>query len=250
MEFLNFQEISQKVQFKDVLDWLNIPYSVYQNGEIRGEGFIVNPAKNLYLDPQGDDKGSVINFLAKVKSVDLRSAAKELKDHFLNEAKLPKRELPNLELHYCPFLKEKGISEEMAKDYEIGLVKQHSIISGRIAFKIYDENKNHTGYVAYNHGKDEWFFPKGFKRELYNIHRIDAKEVVLTVSIFECLDYIKKGIPSVSLIGKTMTDKQVGQLVRFVNILVVHPEPDNIVVRLSKNSFVKSTRPDEPIKYL
>jgi hypothetical protein len=238
-EFLNFQDISQKIQFKDVLDWLNIPYTATQNGELKGEGFIITISKNLYFNPTGEDKGSVINFLVKQKGLDVRSAAQELKKNFLTEAKEPKRELPNLELHYCKFLEEKGISQEMAKEYEIGLVKQHSIIAGKIAFKTYDENGNHSGYVAYNFQKDEWFFPKGFKRTLYNAHRITDKEVVLTISIWETLEYLKKGIPSVSLIGKTMTDKQAEQLAKFINILVIHPEPDNILVRLSRNSFVK-----------
>ena len=238
MEFLNFSEISQKIPFKEVLDWLNIPYSI-QNGEIRGEGFIINTIKNLYLNPKGDDKGSVINFLANNKGVDVRTAASDLNKRFLTEAKEPKRELPNLELHYCKFLEDKGISEEFAKDYEIGLVKQHSIISGRIAFKIYDKLSIHTGYVAYNFQKDEWFFPKGFKRELYNIHRIKGDEVTLTVSIWETLDFGKRGIPSVSLIGKTMTDIQAEQLSRFSRVVLVHPEPDNVVVRLARKSFVR-----------
>ena len=238
-EFINFAEVSQKIPFKDLLDWLNIPYTTTQNGELKGEGFIITTSKNLYFNPNGEDKGSVINFLAKQKGLDVRSAAQELKKNFLTEAKEPKRELPNLELHYCKFLEEKGISQEMAKEYEIGLVKQHSIIAGKIAFKTYDENGNHSGYVAYNFQKDEWFFPKGFKRTLYNAHRIIDKEVVLTISIWETLEYLKKGIPSVSLIGKTMTDKQAEQLAKFINILVIHPEPDNILVRLSRNSFVK-----------
>jgi hypothetical protein len=240
-EFLNFSEISQKILFKDLLDWLNIPYSVYQNGEIRGEGFIVNPVKNLYLNPKANDKGSVINFLAYRKGLDVRSAAQELKDHFLKEAKPPQRELPNLELHYCKFLEDKGIPQEFAKEYEIGLVKQHSIISGRIAFKVYDELSVHTGYVAYNFQKDEWFFPKGFKRELYNIHRTEGEEVHLTVSIWETIEILKQGLPSVSLIGKTMTDKQAEQLARFQKIIVHHSEPDNIIVRLAKKSFVKAS---------
>lgn len=249
MVFLNFSEISQ-IPFQKVLDWLNIPYTTHTT-ELKGEGFIVNLEKNLFFNPNNQNiKGSIINFLANRKGVDLRSAAQELKDVFLKEQKPTERELPNLELHYHPFLKDKGISEELAKEYEIGFVKQHSIISGRIAFKIYDELSIHTGYVAYNFQKNEWFFPKGFKRELYNIHRIDSKEVILTVSLWECLEYIKKGMPAVSLIGKTMTDKQAEQLSRFTNILVVHPEPDNIILRLHKNSFVKSVHPDSPTPYL
>jgi hypothetical protein len=238
-EFINFAEISQKILFKDLLDWLNIPYTATQNGELKGEGFIITTSKNLYFNPIGEDKGSVINFLAKQKGLDVRSAAHELKKNFLTESKEPKRELPNLELHYCKFLEEKGISQEIAKEYEIGLVKQHSIIAGKIGFKTYDENRQHSGYIAYNFQKNEWFFPKGFRRTLYNAHRITAKEVVLTISIWETLEYLKKDIPSVSLIGKTMTDKQAEQLTKFINILVIHPEPNNILVRLARKSFVK-----------
>ena len=173
------------------------------------------------------------------KGLDLRSAAKELKDHFLTEAKEPKRELPNLELSYCHFLEEKGISEELVKRLEIGFVKQRSIMAGKIAFKTYDENGQHSGYVAYNYAKDEWFFPKGFKCTLYNPLKFNGEEVILTADIFTALDFIKSGTPAVSLIGKSMTDIQAEQLSKFTRVVLVHPEPDNIVARLAKKSFVK-----------
>lgn len=240
-EFLSFPDISSRVKFKDFLDWQNIPYTITQQGEIRGEGFIVTISKNQYFDPKTPNKigGSVINFLANRKGVDLRTAAKEIKDHFLVAPKEPKREIPNLELHYCKFLEDRGISQELAKELEIGLVKQHSIIAGKLAFKTYDENGNHSGYVGYNISKDEWFFPKGFKRTLYNPKKLDSGGVILTVDLFTCLSLIARDNPAVSLIGKTMTDIQAEQLSKFENILVVHPEPDNIIVRLSKVCYVK-----------
>lgn len=237
-EFLNFKEIST-VPFKDVLDWLNIPYTVH-NGELRGEGFIVDTAKNLYFNPKGTDKGSVINFVSTKKETDLRTCAKIIKDNFLTAIKEPVRELPNLELHYCKFLEEKGITEEMAKELEIGLVKQHSIISGRIAFKTYNEIGKHSGYVAYNIQKDDWFFPKSFKRTLYNPKKCGGN-VILTVDIFSTLDFLKRGRESVALIGKTMTLTQEEQLAKFPQVLLIHPEPDNIVVRLSKLTYVRSS---------
>jgi len=241
MEYLNFAEISKKIFFKDVLDWLNIPYTITQQGEIKGEGFIITVAKNLYFNPLGQDKGSVINFLAKKKNIDIRTAAAELKQVFLKEQKQPPKELPVLELHYCKFLEDKGISKEMAKEYEIGLVKQHSIIAGKIAFKMYDDLSIHTGYVAYNPNKDEWFFPKGYQRDLFNIHRVDGESVYLTVSIWEALELIKEGKQAVALMGKSMTERQEEQLKRFVFISVIHPEPDNIIVRLAKFAFVSSS---------
>ena len=239
-EFLNFSEISQKINFKDVLNWLNLPFSETQQGELKGEHFIVTVSKNLYFNPSGEDKGSVINFVANHKGLDLRGAAKELKDHFLAQPKEPKREIPELELNYCPFLKERDIPEALAREMEFGFVKQRSIMAGKLAFKTYDENGKHSGYVGYDYSKDEWFFPKNFKRTLYNAHRITSKNVVLTVSIFECIEYSQNGFPAVSLIGKTMTDIQAQQLSRFEKISVVHSEPDNIVIRLARSSYVKA----------
>lgn len=240
-EFLNFSEISQKIPFKDVLDWLNIPYSITQKGELKGEHFIITPSKNLYLNLSGDDKGSVINFLAKHKGIDVRSAAAELKAQFLTTPKEPKRELPTPELHYCKFLEDKGISEDLAKELEVGMVKQKSIMSGKLAFKTYDEEGKHNGYVGYNIKEDKWLFPNNYRRCLYNPKKIQSGDVILTVDLFTCLQLIARDNPAVCLIGRTMTETQEKQLACFDKILLVHSDPDNIIVRLSKNSFVKAS---------
>ena len=81
--------------------------------ESRGEGFIVSKQKNLYFDPVGEDKGSVINFLAKIKGTDLRSAASELKSLFLDKPKEKEEtKLPEYELHYDKWLEGQNITEE------------------------------------------------------------------------------------------------------------------------------------------
>ena len=77
-EFLDFKEISQRIPFADVLDYLNISYTS-KGKELRGEGFIIDTEKNLYFNPKGDDKGSVINFLHAHKGGILRDCALELK---------------------------------------------------------------------------------------------------------------------------------------------------------------------------
>lgn len=45
-EFLDFNEISQRIPFANVLDYLNIPYTT-KGKELRGEGFIVDTGKDL-----------------------------------------------------------------------------------------------------------------------------------------------------------------------------------------------------------
>lgn len=239
-EFLNFAEISKSILFAEVLNWLNVPYQK-KNNELRGEGFIVSLAKNLFFTPgNNDSKGSVINFVALQKEIDLWEAASLLKAQFLTREKVIKheREIPELTLEYHSYLAERGIAPELANEYEVGYVKQRSIISGRITFKVYDS----IGYIGYKPENKNWFFPKGFIRPLYNFNSIrDFKSVVVTIYPFETLRIIYLGITqSVSLLANSMTADQESQLKRFRFVLLFHPEPDNIVSRLSQVVYIRA----------
>lgn len=253
-EFLNFKEISSAIQFKEVLNWLNVPYQ-RKNNELRGDGFIVSIEKNLFFCPENDNlKGSVINFVAHYKQIDLREAALLLKTQFLSTKKevKPKRELPNLILEWDPYIEERGINLDVVKEYEIGLVKQRSIITGRIAFKIYDHEAKHIGYIGYKTEDGSWFFPKGFKRPLYNAFRLkDIKSVIVTVDPFDALRIVSLDYRQVtSLLANSMTAEQEEELKKFKYVLLLHKEPENIVNRLSGTSFVKAPVLSKPLKDL
>jgi hypothetical protein len=241
--YINFQEISQQVPFKNLLDYLNVPY-VVKNGELRGRGFVINVEKNLFFNPKGDGKGSVINFLAEFRKIDLRVAAQEISEVFLKKFQEPKKVIPNLELHRTPFLSNMGITDELADLYEIGLVKQKSIITGKIAFKMYDETGLHIGYVAYNPKDNSWFFPKGFKRPLWNYHNaIDngSNSCICVSNLFEAMYLIKLGFNNtVCLVAYSMTDGQELLLKNFDSILLLHPDPYNIVFRLCRDVSIKA----------
>lgn len=242
--YLDFKEIST-VPFKDVLDWLNISYQ-QDNGELKGDGFIINVAKNLYFEPNGQNKGSIINFLSNLKGVDLRTAALEIKTQFQSQAKEEKKELPNLLLEHHKMLEPYGITEEVAKEYEVGFVRQKSIFAGKIAFKVYDENKVHTGYVAFDNKIGKWLFPKGFKRTLYNIQRIKDIYVIVVPSTFDVFHLLSIGYTNaVALMAKSMAEEQERQLKVYKHILLLHPEPDNIVARLSKYHFIQAPKLDK-----
>lgn len=243
-EFLNFVEISRLTPFSDVLNWLNIPYKKTDK-ELRGDGFIISLEKNLFFSINDENnKGSVINFVAHHKQISLREAASLLKNQFLSEKKesKPKREIPNLTLEYHEYLTERGISPEIARQYEVGFVKQRSIIAGRIAFKIYDHLGSHIGYTGYKPEDSSWFFPKGFKRPLYNAFRVkDTKSVIVTVDPFDALRIISNGVLQVvSLLANSMTSEQEEQLKKFKYILLLHIDPENILNRLYRTSFIKA----------
>ena len=253
-QFLNFNEISKGISFEDVLNWLNVPFQ-RKNTELRGDGFIVSVNKNLFFCPDNESlKGSVINFVAHYKKLPLREAANLLKTQFLSKNKItePKREIPNLILDWDQYLEERGITKELAKEYEVGLVKQRSIISGRIAFKIYNDKGGHTGYIGYKKQDDSWFFPKDFKRPLYNVSKVkDYKSVIVTVDPFDALKIIALGFSQVvSLLANSMTSEQEIQLKQFKYMLLLHKEPENIVNRLYNSCFIKAPLLPKPLKEL
>lgn len=251
-EFLNFKEISEKVSFEEVLNWLNIPFTKTDK-ELKGDEFIVSIEKNLFFSPKNENlKGSVINFLANHNGIDLREAAKLLKTQFLSDEKehTPKRVIPNLALEHHNYLLERGITREVAEQYEVGYVKQRSVMAGRIAFKIYDSKEIHLGYIGYKVEDGTWFFPKGFKRPLYNEHRVKSSDfVIVTTDPFDVLRIISLGINKVvCLLANSMTSEQEEELKRFKKILLLHKEPQNILSRLSTECFINAPVLSMPLK--
>jgi hypothetical protein len=252
-KFLDFSEISRQIEFKSLLDWLNIPYTSVR-GELKGETddfkFVVNIKKNLFFSPNnGNIKGSVINFYSKYEGIGLRESALILDNEFIREAKPVQVDMPILELVYVKELEKLGISEELAKEYEIGLVKQRSIMNGRIAFRMYDEDHKPIGYIGWHPKKQNWLFPKGLSRPLFNIERVENYDnIVVSVDLFDCIRIIGLGCSNtICLIAKSMTDKQEELLNNFKSILLLHPEPENIASRLAKHSFIKAPELIKPL---
>lgn len=250
-EFLNFSEISKSIPFVNILNWLNISY-IEKNKELKGDGFIVSIEKNLYFSIEDSSKkGSIINFVAHHKKIDLREAAMLLKTQFLNNKNdyTPKREMPELKLEYHEYLATRQISPSIAKEFEVGYVKQRSIMAGSIAFKICDASAAHIGYVGFKPKDKSWFFPKGFIRPLYNLHKvIDRKGIIVTVDPFDALRIINLNISQVvSLLSSSLTTVQEEELKKFKYIILLHSEPDNIINRLYSSCFIKAPKIYKPL---
>lgn len=252
MEYLNFKEISQLVPFKNLLNWLNIPFKETDK-ELIGNGFIVTKEKNLYFSTKDKtQKGSVINFLTHHKEIDLRAAALEIKKQFLTDKPKEEKKIPDLELHYTDQLLSYGITKEIAEQYEIGLVKQKSIMAGKISLKVYNPDNSVAGYIGYNI-KDGWFFPKSFHRPIWNLNRLFNEDFIfLVANPFDALKIISLGYPHTAcLLGNSMTDDQLNQLQSMPNlqsIALLHSDPLNIVSRVAKHLFIRYDIPSKPIR--
>lgn len=243
--FLNFSDISGQIHFKDLLNFLNIPITKETAKEIKGETngfkFIISKKNNIFFSPNNDSiKGSVINFYSEYKGINLRDSAKFLQESFLGKPVARKREIPNLELQFCKELEDKGFSKEFCAEKKFGLVKQKSILTGKIAFHISDDR----GYIGYDTKKESWFFPKGFKRDvLYDPNKLDCPYCILCVSTFDALHFMKLGFNyCVALMAKSATDEQIELLKRFKRILLFHPEPEAISLRLMPYCFCKAVK--------
>jgi hypothetical protein len=254
MEFLDFKVISEKVPIKSVLDFLCVPYSETNEGikgQVEGKfNFIAFPDKNKYVVVPNGERGylSVINFYQDFIGVSAREAAAALKKEFLTEKKEPKREIPTLKLKYHQWLKDKGISEELAKDWQIGLPEGRCVLAGKIAFFIDKER----GYIGYDLKKEAWFFPKGFRRDtLYNLDRVNTPYVILAVSPLDVCHLHSLGFPfALALMAKSATDEQIKLIsTRYKRVLIIHPDPGNIASRLNSSVFVKAPGiPEDIIK--
>jgi hypothetical protein len=230
--YLNFSEIS-KIPFQKVLEWLEIPYTQTQDGKLTGQGFIITIKKNLFFNPTGEDKGSIINFVANYRDMSLRDAAALLHNEFLIE-----HQIPEYDLHYCEFLEKEGIPESTAKEWEVGLVKNHKgPAAGRIAFKIRDIDGNKVGYALYNPKDGSYFYFRGYKHDhIYGLHRVQKPTLYQ-----DPLSAVKNDAISLTYTG--LTEAQEKALIHRLSALELSSalsNLDNLVKKLVNNIYIKT----------
>lgn len=246
----DFAEIS-KIPFKQVLDNLCIPYTENKT-EYRGgfdnKKFVVSKDKNMFIGIEGNKaKGSVINFYADILGLGLKESAEQLFETFLSNHERV-REIPNLKLLYCNFLEAYGITKETAELYNVGMAKYRGVFNGYICFKCNDYNGLLTGYVGYLPENKDWKFPKDFKRTLYNFDT-SYDSAIVCCNPFDCLLLIQLGfLNTVCLIGSSMTENQEEALKHYKHLLLFHPKPANIILRLMPYCYIKAPILVEPLR--
>lgn len=233
--YLDFQEIS-KVPFKKVLIWLDVPFAE-TNNQIKGEGFIITPEKNLFFDPHGPAKGSIINFVAFHKGIPLREAAQLIQTNLMAEP--PAKEIPEYELHYCKFLEEAGIDEETAKKYEIGLVKSRGMAAGKIAIKIRDVEGQKVAYALLNPKDGSYFYFKGYHHDhIYNLHNLKGDRALLVSSPLTAIKLNAENV--IALTYPHLTEAQENLIKDKITYLeIATGDNASIATRLIYSLFVK-----------
>jgi hypothetical protein len=107
-------------------------------------------------------------------------------------------------LEYDKYLELQGISEETANSLGIGRPKGKTMLSGCIAFTVFDELDKKIAYYGIRMKDGRPVFHKSFNPELYlyNFNRIDtAQEVQFTTDMMDCARLISRGQQAVCNFG-------------------------------------------------
>jgi DNA primase len=126
-----------------------------------------------------------------------------------------------------PYLKERGVAEETAKTFGIGLFPGKGSMRDRIVIPIHNTKGELIAYAgrSIDGSEPRYKFPAGFHKsmELYNVHRVrDEVSVVLVEGFFDCMKVTQAGFPCVALMGSTLSNAQ-EELIRehFAHVVVM-----------------------------
>jgi DNA primase len=129
--------------------------------------------------------------------------------------------------HAHPYLRERGVSEEIAQKFGVGFFPGKGSMHDRIVIPIHNSKGELVAYAGRSiDGSDPRYkFPSGFHKsiELYNVHRVrEEVSVVLVEGFFDCMKVSQGGFPCVALMGSTMSDAQ-EELIRehFAHVVVM-----------------------------
>lgn len=116
--------------------------------------------------------------------------------------------------HDHPYIKERGITEETARTFGVGVFLGKGTMHGRCVVPIYNPKGDLVAYAgrAIDGTEPKYKFPVGFRKslELYNLHRISKGEctVVVVEGFFDCMNVSQAGYPCVALMGCSMSKMQ------------------------------------------
>jgi DNA primase len=112
-----------------------------------------------------------------------------------------------------PYLKERGLTEETAHQFGVGIFPGKGSMQGRCVIPIHNRDGELVAYAgrAIDGSEPRYKFPTGFHKslELFNLHRVkEDLSVVLVEGFFDCMKVTQAGFPCVALMGSAMSKTQ------------------------------------------
>jgi len=245
---------------------------------------------------QGKKGGNVIDFVSVMENCSIRDAALKLNDWFMRppgrvaeapgsagqgreaeqtgklvaerKTSEPSRDQVNKPLLFTlqhidsthPYLRQRGIKEETAKEFGVGLFSGRGSMSGRVVIPIENEIGELVAYAGRSiDGSDpKYKVPAGFVKSavLFNARRALAvrntrvpgrNHVIVVEGFFDCLKVHQAGHPNVvALMGSSLSDEQRKLLQRWRQVTLFLDGDDagrqgseTIADQLLQSMFVK-----------
>lgn len=162
--------------------------------------------KNVWFCPNCKGKGNIISLFMKSVDTDWEGAKKILTEKAicLPSNRIRKELGINYELEYDKFLEDQGIPEDICKTFGVGRPKGKTMLSGCIAFTVFDEEGKRIAYYGIRIKERKPVFHNSFNPELYlyRFNTIDPEEpVYFTPSMFEVLLRTMGGEQTISNFG-------------------------------------------------
>jgi DNA primase len=130
-----------------------------------------------------------------------------------------------------PYVSERGVTEEIAQLFGVGVFPGKGSMQGRCVIPIYNASGDLIAYAgrAIDGTEPRYKFPAGFHKslELFNLHRVKGElSVVLVEGFFDCMKVTQAGFPCVALMGSTMSKKQEHLLAEHFGHVIVMLDGD------------------------
>jgi DNA primase len=130
-----------------------------------------------------------------------------------------------------PYLNERGLSNEVAQTFGVGVFPGRGSMEGRCVIPIHNANGDLVAYAgrAIDGTEPRYKFPVGFHKslELFNLHRVkEDLSVVLVEGFFDCMRVAQAGFPCVALMGSTMSKTQEELLAEYFGHIIVMLDGD------------------------
>jgi DNA primase len=154
--------------------------------------------------------------------------------------------------HAHAYLQQRGITEEVAKQFGIGFFPGKGSMNGRVVFPIHNEGGELIAYAgrAIDETEPKYKLPAGFKKSavLFNLHRVNDDYVIIVEGFFDCMKVHCAGYSGVviALMGSSLSMQQQELLKRFREIVVFLDGDDagrqaakEIAARLAPSQWVR-----------
>jgi len=205
--------------------------------------------KNVYYCPNCKESGHIIKLVMHNKKLDWDGASRLLEEKALAypAAKITSELNITYDLRYHKFLEQKEITEETALKFGIGVPTGKTMLSGCVAFTVFDEKGMKVAYYGIRMKDEKTVFHNSFNPELYlyNYNHIKPEsEVTLTTNMFKCIQLLQnEGIQAICNFGLPYLSPTQLALIELCKYVELIPDVDSAKYMIMQvadlNTYVK-----------